>query len=79
MPADNKALFHKFVEGMNSHDPNFVDELLDPNYIEHDPDPGVEPDIEGIKEMTAMFFPLSPTSKSPSTSWLRKGTSWPVT
>ncbi len=56
MSEDNKAFFRQFIDGMNAQDLDFIDRLLDPNFIEHDPEPGVEPGIEGIKQIIGMFY-----------------------
>ena len=37
-----------------------LDELMDANYIEHNPMPGQPPGLEGMKEMMGMFFAAFP-------------------
>ena len=60
MSEENKAFFQQFIDGMNSQDLDFIDRLLAPDYIEHDPEPGVEPGIAGIKQMIGMFYSAFP-------------------
>ncbi len=60
MSEENKAFFQQFIDGMNAQDLGFIDRLLEPNFIEHDPEPGVEPGIEGIKQMIGMFYSAFP-------------------
>ena len=60
MSEENKAFFHQFIDGMNAQDLDFIDRLLDPNFIEHDPEPGVEPTIAGMKQLMTMFYSAFP-------------------
>ena len=45
-----RKLYREFLEQGNV---SIADELLDHNYIEHDPFPGMEPNIEGAKKTIA--------------------------
>ena len=63
MSGENKALFQRLIDGMNAQDPNFLDRLLYPNFIENDPQPSVEPGIEGMRQMMGMFFSAFPDLK----------------
>ena len=56
MSEENKAFSKQFIDGMNAQDTGFKDRLPDPNFVEHDPEPGVEPGIAGIKQMMTMFY-----------------------
>ena len=61
MSEENKALFHRFVnEGVNNKNLRIIGDLMDANYIEHDPAPGVSPGLEGMKEMMGMLFSAFP-------------------
>ena len=64
MSAENKTFFQKFIDGMNAQGISFSDELLDANYIEHDPEPGVPPGIDGIKQMMSMSYSAFPDLKA---------------
>jgi len=66
MSEQNKACFQQFIDGMNAKDPDFVDRFstrISSNFIEHDPEPGVEPGIDGIKQMMNMFYSAFPDLK----------------
>ena len=60
MSAENKALFQDFIDGMNNQDYTFIDRLIDPNFVDHDPAPGQAPGLQGIKDMMKMFFTAFP-------------------
>ena len=60
MSEENIAFFQQIIDGMNAQDLDSLDRLLDPNFIEHDPEPGVEPGIAGIKQMMTMFYSAFP-------------------
>jgi steroid delta-isomerase-like uncharacterized protein len=60
MSAENRALFQEFVNGMNKKDASFVDRLVDPNFVDHDPAPGQAPGLQGIKDLMQMFFTAFP-------------------
>mgnify|MGYP001156896370 FL=1 len=60
MSAENKALFQDFIDGMNNQDYTFIDRLIDPNFVDHDPAPGQAPGLQGIKDLMKMFFTAFP-------------------
>jgi steroid delta-isomerase-like uncharacterized protein len=60
MSAENRALFQEFVNGMNKKDVSFVERLVDPNFVDHDPAPGQAPGLQGIKDLMQMFFTAFP-------------------
>jgi steroid delta-isomerase-like uncharacterized protein len=60
MSAENRALFQEFVNGMNKKDASFVDRLVDPDFVDHDPAPGQAPGLQGIKDLMQMFFTAFP-------------------
>lgn len=61
----NKALFKSFVqEVMNKGDLSVVDELLSPDFVEHEPmPPGTPAGREGCKAFFAMFHKAFPDTK----------------
>ncbi|MDE0823541.1 MAG: ester cyclase [Dehalococcoidia bacterium] len=60
MSAENRALFQEFVNGLNNKDVSFVDRLVDPDFVDHDPAPGQAPGLQGIKDLMQMFFTAFP-------------------
>ena len=61
MSQENKALFTRFIsEVLNSKNVSAVDELMDANYIDHNPAPGVAPGTEGMKQLMSLFFTAFP-------------------
>ncbi len=56
MSEEIKSLFQQFVNGMNNKDNSFLDRLVDPNFIDHDPAPGQAQGLQGLKDMMQMFF-----------------------
>jgi steroid delta-isomerase-like uncharacterized protein len=60
MSAENRALFQEFVNGMNNKDVSFVDRLVNPDFVDHDPAPGQAPGLQGIKDLMQMFFTAFP-------------------
>ena len=60
MSAENRALFQEFVNGMNKKDVSFVERLVDPDFVDHDPAPGQAPGLQGIKDLMQMFFTAFP-------------------
>ena len=63
MSEENKALFRRFLEGMNSHDISVIDQVIDPSFINHDPMPGQDDGIQGLKDMMQMFYTGFPDLK----------------
>ena len=63
MSAENKAMFQQFVDGMNAKDSTFIDRLVDPNLVDHDPMPGQSEGLEGIKEQIEVLFAGFPDLK----------------
>ena len=61
MSEENKALFRQIVDEMvNKKNLGVLDELVDANFLDHNPPPGVAPGTEGMKEMMGMFFSAFP-------------------
>jgi len=63
MSAENKALFNQFIDGMNAKDISIIDRLISPNFVDHDPMPGQDPGIEGMRGLMQMFFSAFPDIK----------------
>ena len=52
----NKAIIRRFVEEVqNGGDLTVLDEIAAADYVNHTAPPGVPPDREGLKQLTAMF------------------------
>jgi predicted ester cyclase len=48
---ENKAKTRRFMEEvLNKGNMQVVDELIAPNFVEHDPFPGQAPGVEGLKQ-----------------------------
>jgi predicted SnoaL-like aldol condensation-catalyzing enzyme len=47
---DNKALVRRYIEKLDKGNMAVIDELISPNYIDHNPGPGEQADREGLKQ-----------------------------
>ena len=63
MSEENKAFFKRFVDGMNAKDVGAIEQLMSPNFVDHDLPPGQAPGIEGMREMMRGFFAGFPDLK----------------
>ena len=53
---ENKALFRRLIEEiLNKGNLALIDELFSPDYVDHNPVPGIAAGSEGLKQMFAMF------------------------
>lgn len=52
---ERKAMVRRVYEAFSSGDLDALDELLDPNFVDHNPIPGQAPGAEGVKQTIAMF------------------------
>jgi predicted SnoaL-like aldol condensation-catalyzing enzyme len=60
---DNKALVRRFVvEVQSGGKVDLIDEICSPEFVNHSTPPGIPPDREGIKILTAMFRGAFPDS-----------------
>ena len=60
---DNKALVRRFVDEVQSQgNTDLIDEICSPEFVNHSTPPGLPPDREGIKIVTAMFRKAFPDS-----------------
>ncbi len=60
----NKAIVRRFVEEVqNGGDLAALDALAAPGYVNHSAPPGVPPDREGLKQLTAMFRQAFPDGR----------------
>ena len=61
MSEENKALYRRFIdEIIKNKRVEVIDELMDPNMVEHNPVPGQAPGLDGMKEFMGMFFAAFP-------------------
>ena len=62
-PEDNKALVRRFVDEVQSAgNIDLIDEICSSEFVNHSIPPGIPPDCEGIKILTAMFRGAFPDS-----------------
>ncbi len=60
---DNKALVRRFVDEVQSKgNTDLIDEICSAEFVNHSAPPGIPPDCEGIKILTAMFRGAFPDS-----------------
>ena len=65
MAEQNKALVGRFIEEINRGNMGAADELLAPNFVEHEElPPGVPNDREGVKMLSSMLRSGFPDLKS---------------
>jgi predicted ester cyclase len=59
---ENKALVRRYFEIIDRPDASadMLDEFLDPEFITHDPPPGVQPNLEGLKKQFVIFQKSTP-------------------
>ena len=64
MPTEeNKALVRRFVDDVQSQgNTDLIDEICSPEFVNHTTPPGLPPDREGIKQLTALFRAAFPDS-----------------
>ena len=61
MSEQNKAIFRRFVEDVvNRQNVAALDGLIGPSWLDHNPPPGGDPGLEGMKQMMGMFFSAFP-------------------
>jgi ketosteroid isomerase-like protein len=63
---EKKALVRRFLDAQSTGDLETLDELLAPDFIDHNLLPGQEPGREGFMRGPQKITPLSPTSTTPS-------------
>lgn len=51
----NKEIITRYVEATNRGELDLLDQMVVPDYIEHDPVPGQRPGLEGLKDAYRMF------------------------
>jgi steroid delta-isomerase-like uncharacterized protein len=60
----NKAIVRRFIEAVqNEGDLAALDALVAPGYVNHSTPPGVPPDREGLKQLTALFRAAFPDGR----------------
>jgi ketosteroid isomerase-like protein len=71
----NKALVRRFVQAQDEGDLDALDELLAPDFVDHNPLPGQEPGregyIQGVAQDHAALSIASPpsTTRQPTATW----------
>ena len=63
MSAENKAVFQQFVDGMNNKDIDKIEQIMPPDFVDHDQPPGQKPGPQGRRETMQMFFDSFPDLK----------------
>jgi steroid delta-isomerase-like uncharacterized protein len=62
--ADNKALTRRFYEeAVNQGKDEVIDELVAPDFVDHEEFPGLTPDRDGVKQFFAMFKSAFPDGR----------------
>jgi steroid delta-isomerase-like uncharacterized protein len=57
---ENSNLVRRYVDGVNKANFDALDELVIPDFVDHDAFPGQEPGHEGLKKAYAMFLNAFP-------------------
>ena len=60
MSEENKAAFQRITDVFSSGNLAAFDEVISPQYVEHNPAPGQAPGPEGLKQMFTTFFTAFP-------------------
>lgn len=55
MPAENNDIVRRFEHAFADNDVATIDELADPDLVDHNPIPGQAPGLEGFKDTIAMY------------------------
>ena len=62
---ENKALYRRVVdEVFTNGNVDLIDDLIDPNWVDHSPVPGQEPGLDGLKKMVIIFRTTFPDLRS---------------
>ena len=65
MSEQNKALYRRVVDEVFTNGyVDLIDELVDPNLVDHSPVPGQEPGLDGLKKMVIIFRTAFPDLRS---------------
>jgi ketosteroid isomerase-like protein len=65
---ENRALVRRLLEAEDKGDLDALDELLAPDFVDHNPLPGQEPGREGYIQGSHRITPPSPSPSPPSTT-----------
>jgi predicted ester cyclase len=58
---DNKALIRRFFDEIDARrDVSVIDDFISPEFIDHSPNPGMSPDIEGQRQAFLHFLQATP-------------------
>jgi steroid delta-isomerase-like uncharacterized protein len=63
MSESNTEIVHRFEIAFAANDVATIDELCDPNLVDHNPAPGQEPTLEGFKQTIAMYKSIFPDNE----------------
>ena len=64
MSADEKARIRRFYDEVwNQGNLAAVDELTAPDFVEHNPQPGIPPDREGLKQLVTVYRTAFPDTQ----------------
>src|SRR3989449_1238614 len=56
----NKALIRRYFQEIDKGDPDVLDEFVAPDFVSHDPLPGVSGDLKGLKQAFMLFKSATP-------------------
>ena len=58
----NKDLIRRYFEAIDAHpdNPDTLDEFVAEDFVDHDPNPGCTPDLDGLKQAYKVFAGASP-------------------
>jgi predicted ester cyclase len=72
IPRANKAVVHRFHEGINRHDLSLIDEVVSPDFIQHSSLP-ISPGRQGLKEYFTRFWSAFPDARITIDDMLAEG------
>ncbi len=74
MSEQNKALYRRFIdEVIGRKNLGAIDELLAPDFVDHNPMPGLLPNREGMKQAMSMFLSAFPDMQSDISFFVAEG------
>jgi steroid delta-isomerase-like uncharacterized protein len=83
MTEDSNAIVLRFEEAFAANDVATIDDLCDPNLVDHNPNPGQEPTLTGFKETIATYKETFPDLHSDIEAVISQGdlvaTRWTTT
>ncbi len=74
MSEENKAYYRRFIdEVINKKNVALIDELVAPDYIEHDDVPGLPANRDGLKQLIGMMFSGFPDHQTATDDLVAEG------